>query len=723
MINAAIVGLGRWGQNLVNSVHPTAIDAAPSTEIRFTAGVVRDPSKTRDYAEAHGFPLHDNLEAVLTDPAIDALVLATPHSVHAEQIIAAAEAGKHVFTDKPFTLTTASALAAAQACEDNNVTLAVGYNWRFQPALRQIKQMLDDGRLGKLLHMEGNFCGPSVYWYPEDHWRQSADEGPAGGMTGRGVHLLDAMLHLAAPEARANRVYTRSSRRALTYGIDDTTTTLLEFTEEGGPPGAPGAPGPDATISTVIATAETWRLQVFGTNGWAEVGDTDHLHTWQLRTCLLNQANLREKTTPQLTTYPATSTERPDHERDDPRHTFSARSYEWRLHSAPDAIERQLATEVARSGSRHAFVVCSPSIAAKTNTIDRIAEALGDRYAGTFDAIEVDSTYRSTAAATAAARTAGADLLIAIGGGSVIVANRVVDILLCEDGDPFDLMTQYPEGKPAHSPRLISPKLPIINIPTTPTTAMNRAGSGLANPDLDHRMEYFDPKTRPTAIFWDGQLLLTTPFEVIRSTATTTFAVAVSAAAAPDANPLVEGDRAHILRLAKRAYARLTEAPEDIAPRIDLCTAALLQNRAADDDASGATGPRHPVFGGDYALATALHVRYPHVGQGEATSVLAATVARRAPTPDLDTARRVAQLLDAWQDTMTAEQATQAAANAIERTYEAAGMPTRIRDLNIPREDFPLLAEATLKNFNANQGLRDPDQQRRHTLELLEAAW
>jgi len=408
---------------------------------------------------------------------------------------------------------------------------------------------------------------------------------------------------------------------------------------------------------------------------------------------------------------------------EDQRHTFSARSYKWRLHSAPDAIERQLATEVARSGSRRAFVVCSPSIAAKTNTIDRIAEALGDRYAGTFDAIEVDSTYRSTAAATDAARTVGADLLIAVGGGSVIVATRVVDILLCEDGNPFDLMTQYPQGKPAHSPRLLVEKLPIINIPTTPTTAMNRAGSGLANLDLDHRMEYFDPKTRPTAIFWDGQLLLTTPFEVMRSTATTTFAGALSAAAAPHANPLVEGDRSHIVRLARRAYTRLVEAPEDIAPRVDLCTAALLQNRAADDAAAGATGPRDHTFGGDYALATALHVRYPHVGQGEAISVLAATGARRAPAPDLDTARRVAQLLDAWHDDMTAEQATHAATEAIESTYRAVGMPTRIRDLNIPREDFPHLAEASLKNFNANQSLRNPDHQRRHTLDLLEAAW
>ena len=69
-----------------------------------------------------------------------------------------------------------------------------------------------------------------------------------------------------------------------------------------------------------------------------------------------------------------------------------------------------------------------------------------------------------------------ADLLIAVGGGSVMVANRVVAIYLAEKGDPFQIMTQYPEGKPAYSPRLMAPKLPVINIPTTPTSAMNRSG-------------------------------------------------------------------------------------------------------------------------------------------------------------------------------------------------------------------------------------------------------
>src|SRR6185295_16107647 len=110
MINAAIVGLGRWGQNLVNSVH------GKSDAIRFTAGATRTVERAAAYAQEKGFPLHDSYEKLLADPEIEAVVLATPHTLHARQVAAAAAAGKHVFTEKPLALTLASARAATQAC-------------------------------------------------------------------------------------------------------------------------------------------------------------------------------------------------------------------------------------------------------------------------------------------------------------------------------------------------------------------------------------------------------------------------------------------------------------------------------------------------------------------------------------------------------------------------------------------------------------------------------
>ena len=399
---------------------------------------------------------------------------------------------------------------------------------------------------------------------------------------------------------------------------------------------------------------------------------------------------------------------------------FRAAGFPWRLHCGRDVIEQGLAAAVDRAGAKRAFVVCSPSVNRRGDTVRRIAAALGERCAGVFDGIEKDSTYLSVRAATNAARDASADLLIAVGGGSVIVATRAVAIFMAEPGDPFQIMTQYPDGQPAYSPRLRAPKPPIINVPTTPTSAMNRAGTGLKNPDLDHRMEYFDPKTRPQAIFLDADALLGAPPELIRSTATTVFAGLVGAMAQVDINPLAEGDRNQAFRLAHRAYKRLMDELDNPSLRIDLGIAAFLQNRAEDD---GARRDRGGAFSGNYAVSTALHVRYPHVGQGESTSVVHAAKIRLSEAVDARTARQVAEALEVWRDGMDGRQAALAVADVLEALYARVGVPTRLRQLQIPHADLRAIAGETVKNFNANAGARSPADQIEDAMRLLEAAY
>ena len=85
----------------------------------------------------------------------------------------------------------------------------------------------------------------------------------------------------------------------LDYGIDDTTSMLFRFRN--------GATG---YLGTFIATAETWRMQVFGSSGWVEVGDVEHLTTWQMRVCFVDPDNLNAHRKPQTVTFPAASTER-----------------------------------------------------------------------------------------------------------------------------------------------------------------------------------------------------------------------------------------------------------------------------------------------------------------------------------------------------------------------------------------------------------------------------
>ena len=290
MIRAALIGLGGWGQHLVRCLGPD------SPHIRFTAAATRTPEKARDFAAAHGLRMLESYEAALADPAVDAVVLATPHTQHTDQIVAAARAGKHVFTEKPLGVDSAAAERAARACAEAGVTLAVGYNWRQQPALRRIRALIENGRLGRVLHLEGNFCGPSAYRFPRGHWRHDRTEVPAGGMTGRGVHVVDAMLYLAG---HIESVTAQSVRLAQDFGVDDTTSMLFRFRS--------GATG---YLGTVIATAETWRLQVFGSEGWAEVGDVEHLPTWGLRVCMIDRADITRKARPEVVTFEPVGTER-----------------------------------------------------------------------------------------------------------------------------------------------------------------------------------------------------------------------------------------------------------------------------------------------------------------------------------------------------------------------------------------------------------------------------
>jgi alcohol dehydrogenase class IV len=187
-----------------------------------------------------------------------------------------------------------------------------------------------------------------------------------------------------------------------------------------------------------------------------------------------------------------------------------------------------------------------------------------------------------------------------------------------------------------------------------------------------------------------------------------------------DLNPLAEGDRDHAFRLAYRAYPRLADELDSAALRIDLGIAAFLQNRAEDD---GARRDRGSAFAGNYAVSTALHVRYPHVGQGESTSVVHAAKIRLSDTIDAHSAQQVAKALKVWRDGMDARQAAHAIADRLEVLYSRIGVPTRLRQLDIPRDDLPLIAAETVKNFNANAGVRSPQAQIDDALRLLEAAY
>ena len=196
--------------------------------------------------------------------AIDAVVLATPHSQHAAEIVAAARAGKHVFVEKPFTLTRADAEAAIAACKAAEITLAVGFNRRYAPAYGDMKRRIAAGEIGALRHIEGQFSGPPSYQIEPGNWRSNQTESPGGSMTARGVHVVDGMVHIAGLAAT---VFAFSERLQLAIDVDDTTACLLRF-----------ASGVTGTLGTLHNASRFYRIHVFGSKGALEMrGETELL--------------------------------------------------------------------------------------------------------------------------------------------------------------------------------------------------------------------------------------------------------------------------------------------------------------------------------------------------------------------------------------------------------------------------------------------------------------
>ena len=247
MLRAASIGMGWWSDELADAAQ------GKSDAIRIVTCFSRSEEKRAAFADKYGTAQHESYEAVLADDSVDAVILTTPHSIHAEQVIAAAAAGKHVFCEKPFTLTRASAQAAVDACAEAGVVLAVGQNRRWHSATRTLKAMLDAGGFGTVLHAEANFSVPSALSYKPGQWRVNRIESPAGSITGLGIHMIDALVYLLGPIAR---VAAQAHRRAVPVDIDDTTSVLFLFES-----------GVSGYLGTMFACPHASYVNVYGTGG------------------------------------------------------------------------------------------------------------------------------------------------------------------------------------------------------------------------------------------------------------------------------------------------------------------------------------------------------------------------------------------------------------------------------------------------------------------------
>lgn len=270
MLNIAVIGLGWWGRIIVDLVRS-------SDKLRVVRVADVNPGAAA-FARERDLPFCTTLQEVLADEKVQAVVLCTPHSQHTEQIVAAAQAGKHVFCEKPLSMTRADVLRAVEAVERAGVTLAVGHEKRFEPPIVELMRLVKSGRLGTPLQVEANFSQDKFLTLPPDNWRLSNREAPAGPMTATGIHLLDLAVGVFG-EAETAHASVKRLGSGLTNG--DTLAALVTFKGGG-----------HALLSAILATPFAGRFAVYGSQGWAEVRDKTHPEApegWTFTTCLRGQ--------------------------------------------------------------------------------------------------------------------------------------------------------------------------------------------------------------------------------------------------------------------------------------------------------------------------------------------------------------------------------------------------------------------------------------------------
>ena len=275
MLRAAVAGLGWWGQHVVKRL-------AGSEHLRIVTAIETDSSRAA-FAAEHGLRFVAALPDALADPAIDEIILCTPHALHTEQVLACAAAKKHVFCEKPLALTRADAERSVAACRTAGVQLGIGHERRFEPAIVEVRRLLRAGALGTVMHIEANFSHDKLAQVPAGDWRTSPRDAPAAGMTAMGIHLTDLFVDLVGPVGEAFAVTTS---RVAYPDNGDVVSALLRFEN--------GATG---YLNAILVTPHYLALTVFGSQAWAEIVNATHPDTPGPTTLTVQHRDGRRDTT------------------------------------------------------------------------------------------------------------------------------------------------------------------------------------------------------------------------------------------------------------------------------------------------------------------------------------------------------------------------------------------------------------------------------------------
>jgi predicted dehydrogenase len=255
-VKVAMIGLGWWGKKM------TAVLQKATDDIEIVCAADPDPAG-KEFAAANGLKHYSSETEALQHGGVEAIILATPHSLHTEQIKRAVAARKHIFCEKPLALTKKEAETAVDACAKNKLVLGTGHERRWEPPVAQMLAMARAGALGRIQQVEGNFSHDKFTALDPGNWRLNASEAPGAGMTATGIHLTDLATALLG-KAHDLRVSCESLSSKIPQG--DTMSVHIRFSGGG-----------TAYVSASLAMPFVSRFAVFGSRGWIDIRDKAHV--------------------------------------------------------------------------------------------------------------------------------------------------------------------------------------------------------------------------------------------------------------------------------------------------------------------------------------------------------------------------------------------------------------------------------------------------------------
>jgi predicted dehydrogenase len=198
---------------------------------------------------------HSHWRDLTADPDVEAVYVATPVRLHAEQTIAAAEAGKHVLCEKPMAMDVGECDRMLAACRSNGVRLGIAYYRRFYPIVTRVKHLIESGEIGTPVYAQMMAFEPFQARPGEPRaWLLDRSEAGGGPMADFGCHRIEVLMHLFGPVRRVTSIV---STALLERDVEDTAAALLQF-----------EPGTTATLAVTHAAAERQdTLDLFATRG------------------------------------------------------------------------------------------------------------------------------------------------------------------------------------------------------------------------------------------------------------------------------------------------------------------------------------------------------------------------------------------------------------------------------------------------------------------------